>query len=31
MDRKPVDLEYLISRWNIEPHTLVTVYLEFGP
>lgn len=24
MDRKPVDLEFLMSRWRTETHTFVT-------
>lgn len=31
VDRKPVDLDFLMSRWGIETHTLVTAWGEFVP
>lgn len=31
VDKKPVDFDFLISRWSIETHTLVTAWEEFCP
>lgn len=31
INRSPLDLEFLISRWSVESHTLVAARGEFGP
>lgn len=31
VDRKPVDLEFLMSRWSSEMHVFVTAWGEFSP
>lgn len=31
VDRKPVDLEFLMSRWSTETHTFSTFWAKFGP
>lgn len=31
INRSPMDLEFLISRWSVESHTFVTAWGEFYP
>lgn len=31
INKSPLDLEFLISRWSVESHTFVAAWGEFGP